>query len=282
MSVAYVAYIDESGDDGLSKVQPTDPNGASEWFVLGAIVVPAHYQREAAWVAKILTELKLAQRRVLHFQPLDRQRQTKTCQAISGLPIRCFAVISNKTNMRGHSNPRAERVSYSAGRTYFYWWMTRLLLERITDYCERRSNHEYGHPRLVPLVFAQRGGLRYSHCQGYLYWLRWQSKTDSLYLKQGDLKWSVINPLDEIRAYSPENCHGLQIADSVAGAFYQAANGYPDPAIALAPRMAFDARGSILGYGIKLMPSRYLARAPKHQRTVFDFYSLEGRQVAVS
>jgi Protein of unknown function (DUF3800) len=41
MTVAYIAYIDESGDDGLSKVQPIDPNGASEWFVLGAIVVPA-------------------------------------------------------------------------------------------------------------------------------------------------------------------------------------------------------------------------------------------------
>lgn len=281
MTSAYIAYIDESGDDGLSKVQPIDPNGATEWFVLGAVVVPAETQRETVWTQKILTTLKLPQRRVLHFQPLDAQRQVRACETIASLPVRCFAVMSNKKNMKGHKNPRAERVSYLAGRTYFYWWMTRLLLERITDYCERRSNREYGGPRLVQLVFAQRGGLRYAHCQGYLYWLRWQSKTDSVYLKQGNLKWTVLNPLDEIRVHSPADSPGLQIADSIAGAFYQAGNGYADPAIALAPRMAFDARGSILGYGIKLMPGGYLEQAPAYQRAVFDFYSKERRQVAV-
>jgi len=103
-----------------------------------------------------------------------------------------------------------------------------------------------------------------------------------LFLKKGDLKWSAINPLDEVRVYSPSECHGLQIADRVAGAFYQAVNGYADPAIALAPRMAFDARGSILGYGVKLMPDDYLNRAPVHQQPVFDFYSKEKRQAAVA
>ncbi|MCC6887240.1 MAG: DUF3800 domain-containing protein [Hyphomicrobiales bacterium] len=281
MSVAYIAYIDESGDDGLSKVKPKDVNGASEWFVLGAVVVAAKAQREATWVNKILTDIKLHQRRVLHFQPLDPQRQIRACEAIAKLPVRCFAVVSNKLNMRGHSNPKAARVSYSAGRTYFYWWMTRLLLERITDYCERRSLHEFGEPRLVRVVFSQRGGLRYGHCQGYLYWIRQQSKTNTLFIKKGDLKWSVINPLDEIRALAPATSHGLQIADSVAGAFYQAANGSADPAIALAPRMAFDTRGSILGYGLKLMPDGYLEKCPAHQRPVFEFYSKQRRQDTV-
>jgi hypothetical protein len=99
MTVAYIAYIDESGDDGLSKVQPIDPNGASEWFVLGAIVVPAEIGREAIWTQKILTALKLPQRRILHFQPLDAQRQITACQTIAALPVRCFAVMSNKRNM---------------------------------------------------------------------------------------------------------------------------------------------------------------------------------------
>lgn len=197
---------------------------------MGAVVVAAGDNREATWTKNILAGLKLHQRRVLHFRPLDVGRQIKTCTAISKLPVRCFAVVSNKRNMRGYTNSRAARVSYSAGRTFFYWWMTRLLLERITDYCERRSLHEYGEPRTVRIIFAQRDGLRYSHCQGYLYWLRQQSKTGSLYIKQGDLKWTVINPLDEIRALSPANCEGLQIADAVAGAFYQAVNGNTEPA----------------------------------------------------
>src|SRR3954454_2837336 len=144
LQVSYVAYIDESGDDGLAKVKPIDSDGASEWFVLGAVVTPADCQREALWVQKILSELKVRQRPTLHFQPLDRQRQIKACQIIGTIPVRCFAVVSNKRNMRGYTNLRAARVSYSAGRTFFYWWMTRLLLERISDYCERRSLHEYG------------------------------------------------------------------------------------------------------------------------------------------
>src|SRR5262245_7681911 len=115
---AYVAYIDESGDDGLTRVRPIDPEGASEWFVLGAIVVPIEMGREAIWAKSILANLKLDQRRVLHFQPLDRQRQARACQAIAKLPVRCFAVTSNKRNMRGHTNTNAARVSYSAGRTY--------------------------------------------------------------------------------------------------------------------------------------------------------------------
>jgi hypothetical protein len=159
--------------------------------------------------------------------------------------------------------------------------MTRLLLERITDYCERRAMHEYGEPRVVRIEFARRGGLRYSHCQGYFYWLRWQSKTNSLYLKQGDLKWSAVNPLDEIRVHDPALREGLQIADAVAGAFYQAVTGNPEPAMELAPRMAFDARGSIMGYGLKLMPGGYLDRAEPHQRPVFDFYAREKRQATV-
>ena len=66
--VSYVAYIDKSGDDGLARVKPIDLNGATEWFVLSALVVPSEMQREAIWVQQILAELKLHQRKTLHFQ----------------------------------------------------------------------------------------------------------------------------------------------------------------------------------------------------------------------
>src|SRR5262249_51677827 len=157
--VSYVAYIDESGDDGLTQVKPIDPNGASEWFILSAVVVRADVHREAIWVQKILSDLRLHQRKMLHFQPLDELRQLRVCRDLAKLPIRCFTFMSNKQNMRRYRNVRAERVSYSAGRTWFYWWSTRILLERVTDYCERRSLHEYGEPRLVRIEFSRRGGL---------------------------------------------------------------------------------------------------------------------------
>src|SRR5436305_13515899 len=106
----------------------------------------------------------------MHFQPLDDWRKAIVCERIANLPLRCFVVMSHKLSMRGHHNPRAAKVS--AGKTWFYWWMTRLLLERVTDYCERRSLRDYGSPRLVHLEFSRRRGLRYPHFQSYLYWLR--------------------------------------------------------------------------------------------------------------
>jgi hypothetical protein len=42
----YIAYIDESGDEGLSKVKPIDPNGSSEWLILSAAVVSASRENE--------------------------------------------------------------------------------------------------------------------------------------------------------------------------------------------------------------------------------------------
>jgi hypothetical protein len=278
--VSYVAYIDESGDDGLARVKPIDPDGATEWFVLSAIVVPSEMRREAIWVQQILADLKLHQRRTLHFQPLGKQRQLAVCEKLAALPVRCFTIVSNKQNMKGHKNPRAERVSYSAGRTWFYWWCTRLLLERVTDYCERRSLHEYKEPRLVRLEFSRRKGLRYAHCQGYLFWLRMQSRTETLYLKRGDLKWSVIDPINEIRVFDHAERAGLQLVDAVAGAFFQAVHGWAEPAIALEPRMAENANGRIFEYGLKLMPDGYLQRARPEQKTVIQFYASQKRRQA--
>lgn len=37
--VGYVAYIDEAGDQGLQRVKPVDPEGASEWMVMSALVL---------------------------------------------------------------------------------------------------------------------------------------------------------------------------------------------------------------------------------------------------
>jgi hypothetical protein len=107
-----------------------------------------------------------------------------------------------------------------------------------------------------------------------------QSKTDTLYLNQGDLKWSVIDPMNEVRVLDPIDRAGLQLVDSVASAFYQAAHGWPQPAIALEPRMATNAKGRIFGYGLKLMPSGYLRRARPEQKAVFEYYAAEGERQA--
>jgi hypothetical protein len=269
--VSYVAYIDESGDDGIASVRPNNPSGATEWFVLSA--VRAEAQRETVWVRNILRDIKLEQRRTLHFQPLDDWRRSLVCHGISQLPLRCFVAISNKINMEGYQNKRAENALI--GRTWFYWWMTRLLLERVTDFCERRSQRDYGENRLVRLEFSRRKGLRYTQLQAYLAWLRMQSKGGTLFLNRGDIKWSVVDPVNQVFVFDHAERAGLQLSDSVASAFYQAVSGEPaniQHAMALEPRIARDQSGQAFGYGVKLMPDGYLIRATGDQRHIFDFY----------
>jgi hypothetical protein len=277
--ISYVAYIDESGDDGVARVSPVVKDGASEWFVLGAIVARSEPQHEVRWVKSILGDLKLRQRRHLHFQPLDERRRLQVCTAINRLPVRCFVAMSNKQNMHAYENPRAAKFDMES-RTWFYWWMTRLLLERISDYCEWRSLREFGEPRLVRLEFSRRKGLRYAHFQAYLYWLRMQSKGNALYLDQGDIKWSVIDMMDQIRVYDHDARAGLQLADAVSGAFYQSVTTTPDYAIALQDRMAISASGHVFNFGIKLMPPRFERTAPAHQRAIFDHYIARDRRRA--
>ncbi len=279
--VAYVAYIDESGDDGVSRVKPRDPNGASEWFALSALVVRAEAQRETVWVRDILKDIKFDQRSSLHFQPMDDWRRTLVCSSIAKLPVRCFVAMSNKQNMRGYRNEKVEKAAPLAGRTWFYWWMTRLLLERVTDYCEYRSLRDYGEPRTVRFEFARRRGLTYPHFQAYLYWLRTQSRNKALFLKYGDLKWSVVDPLKEVYAYDTVERAGLQLTDAIASSFFQSVNTdgvepNTQHARALLPRMARNRNGRIFGYGLKLMPGAYLERDDA-TREIFDFYISQKR-----
>jgi hypothetical protein len=44
----YVAYIDESGDQGLQKVKPIDPDGSSEWLIVAGVLIRKGYEASAA------------------------------------------------------------------------------------------------------------------------------------------------------------------------------------------------------------------------------------------
>ncbi len=67
----YVAYIDESGDPGLQKVKPIDPDGSSEWLVVSGVVVRKENETNASqWVSDIIAKLDSPQLKSLHFRKL--------------------------------------------------------------------------------------------------------------------------------------------------------------------------------------------------------------------
>lgn len=85
------------------------------------------------------------------------------------LDLRCFVVASNKKNMEGYSNPDAGKIP---SQCWFYCWMTRVLLERVTRFVLHRPLLDYGEPRYLRIEYSARGGLRYDQMNAYYEWLR--------------------------------------------------------------------------------------------------------------
>ncbi len=194
MSYGFVAYIDEAGDDGLRRVKPLDPNGSSEWFILSAVVARASNENAVGrWQREILAHFNYSQRNDIHYRKLIPAKRRIACELLGQLPVRLFVVMSNKKNMKGYKNPRC-----ADEKNYLYWWLTRLLLERVTKFCAQWSKTIYGEPRPIKLIFSQRGGMSYDRLVSYLGLLRFQSEIGHLYLSDGDLAWPVIDLVDKI------------------------------------------------------------------------------------
>lgn len=274
----YVAYIDESGDPGLKTVRPIDPLGSSEWMMVAAVVIAAEREPEVpGWAADIMAAMNSRQMQDLHFARLNSWQKLAACKKVAGLRVRCFVVASNKQNMRNWKNPFAEQIPSD---NWFYCWMTRILLERVTHWVELRSKKDYGKTKRVKLVFSERGGLSYSQMNAYFQWLR--SKGDNQVLKLGNIVYETID-MRLMEVVNHADHPGLKLPDIVASAFFKAADIHhthgcdPQFAKALGPRMAVcpkDQGKIISGYGVKLMPRFGLlpASVTADQRDVFQYY----------
>ncbi len=279
---SYVAYIDEAGDPGLQRVKPLDDRGSSEWLILSAVVIGAPNEPSvAAWRSDILCATK-SQRGDLQFTNLRPWNKRIACGEIAKLPLRCFVVCSNKKNMRGYKNPFAEK--YPAPN-WFYAWLSRLLLERVTYFIHEKSLSEHRGIRKVRLEFSSRGGLDHFGLTSYFNWLKLQSGEGKNFLPLGNLVWETIDR-DLVFIFPHKERAGLQLADTVASAFFKACDCIdtsecnPEYAKLLAPRMCHTpdgSRGSISGYSVKLMPKFRDANLLPEQAEIFTYYGYPGQ-----
>jgi len=277
----YIVYIDESGDDGLKAVKPCTFPGSSEWLVLSAVVIRASNEPSVAnWVNDIRSGFKSRQAKALHFADLSHPNKVRTCEKIAGLDLRCFVVASNKKNMQGYSNPDAGKIP---SQCWFYCWMTRVLLERVTRFVLQRSLMDYGEPRYLRIEYSARGGLRYDQMNAYYEWLR--MKRFKPFLPWGKLCFEVMH-INLLRIYPHLEREGLQLADAVAAAFFKACDkhdtGACDPQFAklLRDRMAREPdnhSGRISGFGVKLLPNFAKAGLDPDQAEIFRHYGYPGQ-----
>ena len=268
----YIAYIDESGDDGLKAVKPRKSPGSSEWLILSAVVVRASNESKVAeWVRDIRSGFRSKQAKALHFADLSPPNKRAACEKIAGLDLRCFVVASNKKNMQGYANPDAGKIP---SQCWFYCWMTRVLLERVTRFVLLHSLKEVGEPRYLRIEYSARGGLRYDQMHAYYEWLK--MKRHKPFLSWGKICFEVMH-MNLLRVYPHLHREGLQLADVVAASFLKACDKYdtgacdPQYAKLLHDRMAREG-GKISGFGVKLLPGFKKADLDRDQSEIFRFY----------
>lgn len=281
---AYVAYIDEAGDDGLNTVRPIDANGGCEWLMLSAILIDIGREQEAdAWLSEILNDLPRYRLKHLHFKHCNTIQGRIVCEKIAALPLRAFVVASNKKNMRRYQNPFAAQIP---SKNWFYCWLTRLLLERVTYAAFQRSMRDYGEPRLLQIEFSERGRFSYPQLMAYYQWLKMKTQAGRNMLPLGDLSWEVMSR-QYFQVRPNEDRSGLQLADAIASAFLRAcdihsvSNRDAECAKLLEPRMAREPDtldGRLHGFGVKLMPGWGKARLLPPQQEIFRHYGYPNPQ----
>jgi hypothetical protein len=178
--------------------------------------------------------------------------------------------------MRGYSNPIAAQAKINV-TAWFYVWLARILVERISDYCSRKTLRDHGHSTAIRFEFASRGGVKIGDLAKYLQYLRDQDALGLMYNTFWKPSWDVLD-FDQIYMYPAKERAGLQLADCVASAFYSgleftaAGTVKPRFAMALCPRMARSSRERIYGFGLKAWPDHAPSVAGPKRRELFDFY----------
>lgn len=272
----FIAFIDEAGDPSLKRVRPIDEKGGTEWMVISAVLVSRDHEQDLdTWLQETATRISDPGAKVLKFTKRTPEQRLVICKHMAELPMRIFVVASNKRNMRRHRNTNAEKID---SKQWFYNWLTRLLVERITDYCHRRADRHGLQRRHVKFVFSKAGGHSYSQTRAYLQYLKMQSVGRTTFLSRRTVEADVLDWLlfEEFEHYKRA---GLQYADIPAGAFYQAIDNLDTGpcdtryAEALSPRMAMDASNAIRDYGVTIQPYKeWLIPISEDQREIFRFY----------
>lgn len=248
MAHSFIAYIDESGDDGLGNYRAIGrQGGASHWLAINGSVWRYSRDLESVQWAREIKQKLPAQRRdkPLHFVSLDHAQRVMAVQHIAERPIRSVCVIANK--------PSIPAGTYTQ-KNQLYFYMCRYLIERLSWLCrDLRPQVQEGDGRLK-IVFARRGGMSYSEFQNYMHRLKNVDDPERV-----QINWAVID-IDGIEARDHSTRAGLQISDIVASGITAALepNLYGNCEMRFAqmlkPQM-YNKRGNYLSYGTKIVPS---------------------------
>ncbi|MBN2676332.1 MAG: DUF3800 domain-containing protein [Alphaproteobacteria bacterium] len=212
---SFVAYIDESGCDGLNK--DGTKNGASQWFVLSALIVRKSLDPELPRTRDDILSKISRQRKILHMKELKKEdHKLFVAKSVSEIPSRCISILSNK-----HSIINATRKDLFDQKNTYYNYMARYLIERISGCCSQlRSIVPEGNGK-VKIIFSRRGGMSYTDFQAYLNKLKEEDLRTPIPAHIPKINWNIID-IDLIDAIPHSKRAGLQLVDTVAYSFFKA------------------------------------------------------------
>lgn len=244
---SFIAYIDESGDEGFTFRGGTH-NSSTDWLVVSAVVLRENNAKD---VLTIADKIRVAGggRRNAKFRSIGLTRRRTIVDLMAAAPIRMVSILVHKRTLD-------EPESYARKPHKMYFYAVRFLIERISWLC--RDAPKGPGDQTVELVFHNREKLPYVELLEYLQHLK---------TSETSIHWPVIR-LDEkrVRGRTEHERPGLRLADATANSFFRAVDARRktqlDCALALKPR-TYAYKGKYLSYGIKFSPS------------TFDFSALE-------
>lgn len=250
MAESFIAYIDEAGDDGFKFRHPGNDGGSSRWLVLSAAVFRTKAEAE---LPKLRREIRgtfdkgRKPPRVMHFRKLTHERRVNLVRTLGRFPMRAVSILIYK--------PAIQEPVFRRER-YLYSYAVRLLLERISWLCAEKNRIGEG-DGTVRLRFEHRRSTSYQELRSYLSRLRSKDPEETR------IAWEVID-IDKVEAHPKDRYFGLQVADAVAGAFFQEleANrqGWSEGRYCREiKRVVFGRRGNRRSYGAKVWPPEAMA-----------------------
>jgi hypothetical protein len=248
-SSTFIAYIDESGDEGFQF-----DAGSSSWFVLSCIVLRCAVElQEVKLVDEVRTLLnakrqpqhRIPDKKPLHFRDLPHEQRKMYAQRVGGADLQALNVLIHKPDL-------ASPEKFTDG-SRLYFFAVRLLVERLSWYCRDHKRKDDAGDGSVEIVFSNRASMDYDELRKYLEYL----DTNRIALDY-KAEPGVIRS-DRIATYTHGKRMGLQIADAVASGFFYAVE--PSPygltedgyARLLLPRV-YRHQKQLWGYGVKIFP----------------------------
>ncbi|CEG08509.1 hypothetical protein BN961_01925 [Afipia felis] len=262
MTHSFLAYIDESGDDGVDPDlyrQPGARGGQSCWLVLSACIIRSARDKEViGWRDQIIQKIG-KQKRDLHFAELQHNQKIVACQVLGGKFIRGISVLSHKITIPADTYTQKNQL---------YFYLTRYLVERISWFCRDHRNVAPEGDGTVKITFSRRGGMSCHDFREYLGKLKEDNSVQ--------IHWPVID-IDSVDAKDHSTNAGLQLADCVASAFGSAVEhdkfgNCESRYTELLKPVIYRRENNYLSYGVKLVPKYEDAQLSEQQSRLIDLY----------